>query len=1106
MAELMVADQIPNRADVRDRGLDLDRPFLEHNQWGRTEVSSKSRSPADTMVPHATDGSVRRHFGQLPVCTNQSVSANDPRQLEATRLSQRLARVPARNTAMDELPTVGAALDLDRSVEVESAPSFRNIAGDEPQDASRYSVLAPRPAATLPALSAGLRGPLQRKLAVGDVDDPLELDADRVADHVMRMPEPIAAASPGAPVIHRKCACEGSDETCTTCNAEQDEMRQPTNAGVQRSVQCQYNSGNDDQTLIRNNPDVADERAGGVAVRRSGTPIVQRQWSGASAGGAASLETSPPAVGWNKAEVSVAGVRRIPVDGIAVGNIAQDPQPQATREPAGGRAIALLPAATIDTTKPVDVLLHLHGFNVGYRQRSKQGNEATLAPGTVRDVESDRIEQQIAASAQPIIGILPQGTATSDFGRLNSDAYIAAVFAALTAHGAWGKGIAAPTVGRVILSGHSGAGGPISQMMAEPGTPRLPSAIAEVALFDAINPRGPQLGIITNWVLGHLDQDLSALMSLGKSSGSVTSAQGAYLQKSMRFRAYYTQKDYRKPHEKLQEAIIRWFNTKAAPALGEGSPLYMQLYDNYRTVPVHHGQHEEIMGKDNKLLDALRALPSRVQPKVDRNGHPRVGAPRLLEETLRRPGAALDPSSRAFMEARFGHDFSAVRVHADAEAAESADAINARAYTLGDHVVFSRNAYAPASDAGRRLLAHELAHVVQQGYASRRPDRRGVGITARLDVHTGQPVRRQRGVPGLVQRQTPQAQEETAAPIRTGEAGLKSYNFGEFTIFIPTNVLLGARKEITNVKVHVFFAAGGVQGIDANDVLLHGLRGASDQSEWITIGVRGIGDSSNTISDAQIAACLASVGIQARPQAIRLTGHSRGCDSVVATVTQKLIKAPIQHIFLLDEAVEHVDLSSRLPGGEPDPARGSVKYNRVQTLIERGIPAANITSYESTNKSVNLLTGRSAKVGATRTGRPAYIDLDPNCMAAIGEARLVEDAMALDPAVKAAAAKNPKITTLVQNLRLPPRGSFTTGQATGTRKNIQDFCSNPVTRTSIKAIMSDSTLINIINSLILPLTRPEGSRQFRYSTVPKRWGGLAGHEFFVAEIAHELTD
>jgi hypothetical protein len=89
--------------------------------------------------------------------------------------------------------------------------------------------------------------------------------------------------------------------------------------------------------------------------------------------------------------------------------------------------------------------------------------------------------------------------------------------------------------------------------------------------------------------------------------------------------------------------------------------------------------------------------------------------PSIVQTTLNgSPGQPLDSMTRGFMESRFGHDFSKVRVHTDARAAESARAVNAQAYTVGHNVVFGSGLYAPESDAGRRLLAHELSHVLQQ--------------------------------------------------------------------------------------------------------------------------------------------------------------------------------------------------------------------------------------------------------------------------------------------------------------------------------------------------------------------------------------------------------
>jgi hypothetical protein len=88
--------------------------------------------------------------------------------------------------------------------------------------------------------------------------------------------------------------------------------------------------------------------------------------------------------------------------------------------------------------------------------------------------------------------------------------------------------------------------------------------------------------------------------------------------------------------------------------------------------------------------------------------------PPIAHDTLRSPGQPLDQTSRAVMEPRFGRDFSSVRIHTDARAAESASAVNALAYTVGQNVVFGGGQYAPGTLAGQRLLAHELTHVVQQ--------------------------------------------------------------------------------------------------------------------------------------------------------------------------------------------------------------------------------------------------------------------------------------------------------------------------------------------------------------------------------------------------------
>lgn len=88
-------------------------------------------------------------------------------------------------------------------------------------------------------------------------------------------------------------------------------------------------------------------------------------------------------------------------------------------------------------------------------------------------------------------------------------------------------------------------------------------------------------------------------------------------------------------------------------------------------------------------------------------------APPDVHQVLRSPGQPLDEGVRTFMEPRFGHDFGRVRIHTDGGAARSAGQLRASAYTVGAHIVFAQRQFAPSTTDGSRVLAHELAHVVQ---------------------------------------------------------------------------------------------------------------------------------------------------------------------------------------------------------------------------------------------------------------------------------------------------------------------------------------------------------------------------------------------------------
>lgn len=119
------------------------------------------------------------------------------------------------------------------------------------------------------------------------------------------------------------------------------------------------------------------------------------------------------------------------------------------------------------------------------------------------------------------------------------------------------------------------------------------------------------------------------------------------------------------------------------------------------------GECEECKGKKN---------PLQRKPVTESSADE---VPPIVHEVLRSPGRPLDSATRAFMEPRFGCDFSHVRVHSDAKAAESARAVNALAYTVGRDVTFGAGQYALGTARGDKILAHELTHVAQQAVTGR---------------------------------------------------------------------------------------------------------------------------------------------------------------------------------------------------------------------------------------------------------------------------------------------------------------------------------------------------------------------------------------------------
>jgi hypothetical protein len=324
-------------------------------------------------------------------------------------------------------------------------------------------------------------------------------------------------------------------------------------------------------------------------------------WSDADTGGK----------GWNVGErtVETTSIRRIPVQGLKRGNQADfvGAEKDKTIESAAGKAIVLVPAG-LDPAKATDVLLHLHGYThrswdpyAGWRQRAKDD--------TVRDVALDRIAQQMQAAGDPqLLAILAQGVGPSDFGKgFAADPYIGEVLDKLVSDGSLKP---RPAAGKVVLSGHSGAGHTIRQMLAGGAGGPGPGALAEVVLFEAINVnwakgRRGELDAAINWVAGHLNR----LLPILSGKGSVPDKEAA-LAATPKLRGYYSVGgSYAPAYKELDGTIKTWFGQHAAK-LGTWAP---KVQDLFRVIPISGTRHETVvrgLGDDpsaGPLAEALRA-------------------------------------------------------------------------------------------------------------------------------------------------------------------------------------------------------------------------------------------------------------------------------------------------------------------------------------------------------------------------------------------------------------------------------------------------------------------------------------------------------------------
>ena len=313
-----------------------------------------------------------------------------------------------------------------------------------------------------------------------------------------------------------------------------------------------------------------------TTARRAPAPVVAREvgWKGARGPNAEQRRT----------EAEGRGVERIPIDGIKGAGLPS-------------RAIVVMPSQLSEAAS-IDVLLHLHGFTPGY--------------ATGDDLGVYKIEAQMAAAGKELLGILPQGSDHSDFNgaknagkAFDADAFIAAVFARLTAEG---YGVPAP--GRVIMSSHSGGDQPLSETLKS----KPPEKLAGLFLFDTMIASAFG-GAVWSYVDGRIGAELEHLrqMKLADPESLAVEAQMATWIQQNGFRLMVV---YRKggAYQAAAKAIEGNLDARFKAFEKEfGALVFSSMRDHYAVHEVTETtriQHMDVLAGDDALRNAIETLPT----------------------------------------------------------------------------------------------------------------------------------------------------------------------------------------------------------------------------------------------------------------------------------------------------------------------------------------------------------------------------------------------------------------------------------------------------------------------------------------------------------------
>ncbi|MFI9155500.1 DUF4157 domain-containing protein [Streptomyces sp. NPDC053367] len=368
------------------------------------------------------------------------------------------------------------------------------------------------------------------------------------------------------------------------------------------------------------------------------------------------------------------------------------------------------------------------------------------------------------------------------------------------------------------------------------------------------------------------------------------------------------------------------------------------------------------------------------------------------------PGSPLTPSLRAGMEAHLGADLSQVRVHTSRSAAESARALHARAYTVGQHITFAAGEYRPSDAAGQRLLVHELAHTVQQSRGGSAP-----AGSERIEREAAASARRWSAGGGGAPVTEGSAVGVAREPDGTGDSGAEAQDslgfLGDLAVDTVAGLMVGTGPQQQMLKAALigFAAELGRQVSDREirEAIKAGLKELNTQegrdqmaaAYWAGAVAGFVSPATDLLGLAVLAEHLRgflqnlAVGAlkgetQLQKDAELLYGDLCALrDSAFATLKQTLTKDPAQ-LFGVVKLYEHLERSAVREAGVAG-RRGAHKVVRAFTAQESDVPPETVKDIVTTHTEAEKAGAASAVTGkmsrlqrATFHTRPARIGYD----------------------------------------------------------------------------------------------------------------------------------